>query len=377
MCCGCLLSVSCSHKSEVYDSIKTYNLDNLAEGEIQDIFSDVELIELQFDGDDYPRSISNLHLDSDRVFISARQKFYVYSSDGKLISSSLSKKGNGPGEFAVSIGFSWNPYSKQIEVLTPQKVMFYDENFNFIRESKLETKFKNAENPEPLFFDEILDLSPQLHVLRPTSISESPYRFLIYDSVSEEILGEVSYADDVITGFNQQAVSFFRLPNDVIMTHPRCVDPYTYEFNPTDYSLSKRIMVDTGNNGLTEEDINTHSHDEFNYVRACDKYIPLKTLVSSGRLIVEFKQSNMNSDNFIVLFSDNHPDGLKFNWCNSDIQQIFPNLYYIDEDYAYGLNINHYIKDSPSIVLGQSEKMNQLQSMDDESWVLLKYKFKD
>lgn len=377
MCCGILSTVSCSHNTVSDESIKTYRLEDAKKGDIQDVFSDVELTELQFEGEVYPRSIRTLLIESDKIFIFDGKVVYVYSSDGKLISSSLSKKGNGPGEFTNPMGFSWNPYSEQVEILTPNKVMFYDVNFNFVRSSNLETKRKSPENPKPFMFNGIFDLSDRLHVLNLTSHSESPYRFIIYDSILDKIMGEVSYSDDVITAFNQQPVNFFRLPNGKIMCHPNCVTPYTYEFDPATYSLSKEMMVDAGSRELTKEDVDNHSENVLRYVQSCDKYVHLRTLVSSDRLVVRFKQSDYNTKDFFAFFGNDYPNGLKIDWCNSDEEQVFPSLFLIDEDYAYGLNISYYIKENPAIVLGQSEKMEQLRSIDDESWVLLKYKFKD
>lgn len=376
--CGCLLTASCSHNPHATETLKTYTLDNVEPGDIHDIFSDVTLAELQFDGESYPRGISKLLVDSNRVFILGRNVIYVYSSDGKIISSSMSKYGNGPGEFSVLMGFSWNPFSKNVEVVTPEKIMFYDENFNFIRESKLKTKFGTADS-KSMLYQNVFDLSPTLHILHPTGVSESPNRFMVYDSTTEEILSEISYEEDVIAQFNQQPVNFFRLPDGKVMCHPKAIVPYTYEFDTQSYTLTKKIMLDLGSNEISKDDVdshNTNSYELLLYLKTCDKYIPLKTLISSDRLIVTVKQSDINTDEFILYYSGKKPNGLKFNWCNSDSKQIFPSLYYIDEYYAYAMNMAHYIKDDPSIVLDDPEKIKQLEAMDDESWVLLKYKFR-
>lgn len=376
--CVCLLVMSCSHRSDDCNSVKTYTFDNLEKGSIQDIFEDVELTEIKFEGEDYPRSIKTLLMDSDRIILFDSKVIYIYSSDGRLVSSSLSKRGNGPGEFGAPLGFSWNPYSKQIEVLTPMNMMFFDENFNFIRASKLNTQFKSEEHPKPLFYNEIFDLSDHLHILNPTGSSESPYRLMIYDSLSGEVVDEVAYGDeDVITNFNQQPLTFFRLPDDKIMFHPRCVTPYTYEYDEATRSLNKRIKVEAGEREISKADIKAHEGDLFRYVLTCDRYIPMSTLVSSDRLLARFKQSDNNVDEFVVAFSNDKPEGLRFDMCNADRKSTFPVLYLIDENYTYGLNISHYIKDQPEIVLGDPVKKRQLEAMDEESWILLKYKFKD
>lgn len=56
---------------------------------------------------------------------------YTFLKEGKYLSCSEDRIGNGPEEFQIVMGYAINPYTGLLDVLTPGRLMSYDERFNF------------------------------------------------------------------------------------------------------------------------------------------------------------------------------------------------------------------------------------------------------
>lgn len=79
---------------------------------------------------------------------------------------------------------------------------------------------------------------------------------------------------------------------------------------------------------------------------------------------------------FTVIFNRNTDESSEYMFYDGD-ERIFPTIMDATEDYAYSIIEKSFIEDNPSLLLNRKERMAELSSIDDESWVLLKYKFKD
>ncbi|MBD5333677.1 MAG: 6-bladed beta-propeller [Bacteroides sp.] len=374
------LCFSCSkHKDTADVCPEQYSTDNTHIGTINDVFSDVELTELAFDGKYYPKTIARMLIESDKIFIGDnKDNVYVYSLDGSPISSSLSMRGEGPGEHPFSMGFSWNPHSGLIEILTPESIMFYDEQFNFVKSSKLETRVGKRDRKCIMFYS-IFDITSDLHLLSPTSASERPLRYVIYNSAEEKNVGEISYEDDVWWYSNMQYNKFFKMPDGQIICHPGALLPYSYVFDPEKITLSKLIELKSSGDEISREYVSQISGNDAtiaDYLIECEKSIPLTTIITPVKLLVTFKRGNSIRSFFTVIFNRNTDESSEYKFYDGD-KRIFPTIMDATEDYAYSILEKSFIEDNPSLLLNRKEKIAELSSFDDESWVLLKYKFKD
>ena len=374
-----LLTVSCTNGKKEDEQVREiYSLENCKIGSINDIFSDVNLIPLKFDGEFYPKSIERIFIDSDMVFAGdSKNNVYIFSEDGTPISSSLSKRGDGPGEHPFVMGYSWNPHSELIEIITPQLLMFYDRNFNYVKSSKLESK-RGTKNQKCMMYQSIFDLSPELHLLSLSGSSERPFRFIIYDSSKEKNIGEISYEDDAWSFINMQSNNFFVMPDSTIICHPSGLLPYTYQFDPQDLSLNKVIKLESDSRCITLEEIENYSDDDAkisHYLLDCDKSIPINTIVTPDRLFITLKTDNSIRGLYTVVFNRNDFDKKEY-YLYNDGKMIFPKIGYATDKYAYSIANKDILDKSPDLLLNMPNHISELNSINEEDWILLKYKYK-
>lgn len=196
------MSTSCSHESKQYTE-DTYDTDTATDVSITDLFESVETIELKYDGKGaYPKYVQNFRTDSNIIAVRGdRDLLYLFDNNGCMIASSNDKLGEGPAEYNGIQGYSWNPFSKLIQIMTDKKIMFYDTAFNYIKEVPLPIKpYDQKTQTKGLYFCEIHDISESEHILSPTSNSPEPYRYVVFDSDANEVKYDFSYSDDMIGG---------------------------------------------------------------------------------------------------------------------------------------------------------------------------------
>lgn len=374
-----LIVVSCSNgNKEQNPSLETYSLADCDTGSISDIFSDVELTALKFDGKYYPKSVERIFIDSGMIFIvDSKNNVYIFSEDGTPISSSLSMRGDGPGEHPIVMGYSWNPYSQLGEIITPELLMFYDKNFNYVKSTKLESR-RGEKTRKGQMYNSIFDLSSDLHLLSPTGASERPCRFIVYDSSQEKNIGEISYEEDVWSFINMQSNNFFVMPDSSIICHPSALLPYTYRLDPHDLTLNKIITLESDSRCITQHEINNISGDNkkiSNYLLNCDKSIPLNTIVTPNKMFVTLKSGNTIRTFYTVVFDRNSSDKKEFRHYTDD-KCIFPRIGYATDEYAYSVVDKDILENNTALYLDNPEYISDIDSIDNEDWILLKYKYK-
>lgn len=376
-----LIVVSCrsdNKKQESSADLEIHSLEDCKTGTITDLFSEVQLIDLKYDGKFYPKTVDRVLLDSGMIILGdAKGNAFIYSEDGTPVSSSLSKLGEGPGEHQFSMGFSWNPSTRLVEILTPESLMFYDRDFNFIKSSRLQTRFGKNERSH-LLFHAIYDLAPDLHLLSPTGTSEKPFRFIVYDSSQEKNVGEISYEDDVWSFINMQSEYFFNMPDGSIICHPGGLLPYTYQLDPQALTLNKAIKLEPDLRCISEKEINSLSGDNkevSDYLLNCDKSIPINTMVTSDKMIVTLKTGNSIRGLYTVVFDRDGSDKKEYIHYQDD-KVVFPPILHAADGYAYAVVDKDTLLDSSELYLNNPESIAALADFDDEDWVFLKYKFK-
>lgn len=377
-----LTLISCKDRGEYANENHTFS--STSSASISDIFSDVEIIPLNFSGNSYPSVVERMLVNDNYIIILDDKKIlHVFKPNGSYIASSNEKIGNGPGEYSVLMGFTWNPYTQFIEVLTPNRLYSYDEKFNLKNAAKLPTKI--GENG--LLFCEIFDLSATRHLLLPTSMSDKPHCVMDYDSSKGVIVEKNSYSEDIIAPITMQPRCFFLMRDNTLLFIPPVLTDGLYTVNGVQsvdnggVSLQKEITLHTEND-LLKEDIQAYENSQRslnNYLISSDKNIRLRVFPNSKKIIASYKFKNgcTMRDMFTAII-DRQTKKVNTIKLFSDDSYQFPFIEDIDEEYAYAIIEKEILETRPKLLMNHSANIDSvLNTIEDESLVLLKYKLKE
>ena len=254
------------------------------------------------------------------------------------MSSSEDKIGNGHKEYSIVMGYSYNPYNNNIEILTPDHLLCYDVNFNLLKKVKLPTKLAKSKDTG-LMFDRIYDLSKHLHVLIPTSVSGESTDMLVFDSSSSKILKNIDYEMDEIDKINMQSDCFFMRKGSAVTFVPPIYSDYIYTFDATTMECSRKYKFEGGSNMLTKNDLEAFGSNENKknlFLMNTDKEILVSKMEVDKAIIVHVKKGNRLSDWYSILYDKASGELKKIN-LYSGKKKIFPLIKNVDAQslYAY------------------------------------------
>lgn len=374
-----LLWSGCSGEADSAPAEEFYNLGEADQGEIEDVFTSVELTPLEFAGEYYPVQVKRVKVADGYIFVEdIKSNLYMFDSNGKYLSCSASMRGQGPGEFAVVMDIDWNPFEKTLEVLTPSKLMRYDINMNYIDEKTLPTKI--PENKKDVFLLGDLDvLSPSQRLMSPTAFCKNPGRLCVYDVEQQEIVDEIDFSDDIIAYGTMQYDVAQRQPDGTILCTPALQTQLVYELDTAQIKLNKKIEYTLGSKGLSKQDIENVSgtpEKQSEFLMNSESHIPIRTLVCSDRMLTLVKFGN-GLRKFYTVVTDRRTGDMKaVNFFDGN-ERTFPMIECIDSAYAYAVAEKEVLMGSPRLLLDKSADVDSIdEAIEDESLVLLKYKFK-
>lgn len=351
----------------------TVALTPYAVSSIEDIFSDVDIVPLLFEGETYPSVANQVQVSDDYIFVGDNKKqIHVFDKDGHYVSCSSWVRGAGPGEYDMMMGFSWNPFNRSIQLLTPHKLMQYDINFNPIGEFALPTKL----GEDNLIFDQIYGLSDYNNLLLPTGTSESPYCGYVFDASTGEISDRFDYSADVLVPIAMQEQCLFRTDGGKLYF---VAPAFTGEvFSLLDGQLKNEITFSYDGDFISKVDVSKYDGDEAGlgrYLMECDKSIPVRTMISNDKVLTYVKSGQTLRD-FYVIFTDlKNGDNRRVNLYDG-VDCKFPFADYSDGDGIYVVYDKESLLNSPKLLLDKAEKKDSIfADIEDESLILLKYKF--
>lgn len=368
-----LLFASCKNNIKNHEEAEEaieYNLGDGKNGSIEDVFAKVELIPLLFEGNSYPSAIREVRVCDKYIFVfDNKQILHVFTTEGKYVASSTDKRGQGPGEYSIITGFSWNPYSQTIEILTPQNIIFYDINFRYKKDIKVPTDIKKG-----LVFGSIEDLSATEHVLLPTSISRDPQRVFIFDSASGKIIKESSYEKDVISPLTMQTRCLYELGNGFEFVAPAmtgCI------YGISDQGLGMPIAkLEYGADAITKEELIQHDKNEeelSNFLMSSDKGVSMAQFLMKNIIITLMKQGKSMRESHYNVFDTKSRKSVNVRFMKGNIQ-LFPFVRDVDSDNVYTIMDKATILESPQLLLNKlDEAETELSKISDEDYVLMKY----
>ena len=365
----------CGRTKEVApEGVEVYCTDDAKEtGDIRDVFSSVELIPLEFAGEHYPQNVRRLKMTDSLILVfDMNNRLTVFGGDGKYISSSAEKLGQGPEEFAICLGYGWNPYSQEIEILGFSKIMFYDKDFNYVRSCP-------APNiPGKQIITEIFDLSPTRHVLLNND-ADDPNIYL-FDSEKGEILDKNTYIEWTKGGSPSLIKDrFYRLPDGEIYCMPWRVNDKVLKLNPDSLTFENVVTIIAGKNSYSKDEFDEmcSSAESTHRLSRIAKERPRCIMFNSKILFQDIAIDASWFDSW-CLVADRQSGDVKKLSDFEDEKRIFPEINDIDEEYAYSVIRKEMLAEAPKLLLDKAEKMDSvLEAIEEDTYVVLKYRIRE
>jgi hypothetical protein len=238
----------------------------------------------------------------------------IFDEKGNFISNSKNKIGNGPEEYYTFMGVSYNEVSNSIDILTPYCKMNYDINFNFICKTKLPAKPKTSATKLSQFFEASYALNENECIILPTTVSENPFRMIVYNTKEEKIVKEIDYSNDIIAGINAQIINLFPLNDSLICFSPQAFSYIHYTLNKYTLSLEKSFEFDFGELTVTRSSLSKYKteREKNDYLLLESKYpLPLRTFFNNEYIVstVKIKENyytclNFRKTNMVYVFNN-------------------------------------------------------------------------
>lgn len=372
---GIFILMGCSKNVKNYASIEEiYDLTRNQEVELKDIFELVELIPLEYkEQESYPSDVSILSV-QDSVFCVSDNKniIHLFDKEGKFISSSAAKQGEGPGEFSIINDFTYDPSAHKIAILTPFKIMEYDKFFNFINEYPIPTRVKGKTQSE-LLFNKIDRISNNYILFTNTRDGQS-LRFMKFNKESHETEDEIEYSDKIFGLGSFQNKNFYNIDDQSAIFIPTALSNEIFMYDSKENTLTPVISFTLGEKGLKPGDIN-HDKDiiqgAHEFLRS-NKEAVIRILPNSENIIFITKSGD-NLKTFANYVVSRDTRDIRKIPIFKNTEMISPMFQDIDTDYVYAIMEKEDLMESPNLLLDKEEDLN---SIEDESLVVLQYKFK-
>lgn len=184
--CVMSFAVSCKENNNTTDIIQ---IDTKAKSNYRDVIARQEIIALSSNSNAYVEKLENMQVYDDFYMLQDNKDIlYIFSKTGSHISNSKKVLGKGGGEYYLCLSYSYNKYSKLIEVV-PDGIMFYDVDFHFVKKIRYEDKKLNSK-----MFDYIYDIDADTHLLLShLEIDEEKPRYYIFNSQEEKVASYIEY----------------------------------------------------------------------------------------------------------------------------------------------------------------------------------------
>ena len=366
--CGCHKVVKNSPSIE-----ERYDLNRGKEGALKDIFESVELIPLEYqEQKSYPSTVNILSV-QDSLFIVSDNKnlIHVFDKEGKYISSSADKQGEGPGEFSIMNSFTYNPSSQEIAILTPFKIMEYDKFFNFIKEYPVPSRIKSEKQSELLFNN--IELISDDYILFTNSRDGESLRFMKFNKESHKTEDEIEYRDKIFGFGSFQNKNFYNIDSQSAIFIPTALSNEIFVYDSKENTLTPIISFTLGEKGLKPHDISSNkeiTEIAQEYLRS-EKEVVVRILPDIKNIIFMTKRGG-NLKTFANYVVNRETGDIREIPIFKNTEMISPMFQDINSDYAYAIMEKEVLMESPILVL---DKVEDLNSIEDESLVVLQYKF--
>lgn len=317
-----LFSFSCKeYKNETSDFIISIDINAAKTIKIEDFISNIEIIPLDNKDTCILSPYIKLNVRHDTLYIYDNKQVAMFSFDpkGNFIADSRKLKGSGPEEIYHIGEVQINPFTENIEFISPfGQMLIADKNFNY----KENTNY--------------LKEKPITHLF--SAITEDYYIFttigskdnFVYSKSKNEIVSKISNPNHAIFGVESGGLGEFYHYNNTLYYTPNY-------FHNTIYKVTKDkiipvIKFDFGDKNIPENDESAKFYPYFQTHQ--DKVFPSRKNETKDGFITFLSHDNQL---FITTTSKKTKKTNVFKYKFRDGVQILP-YHYIDDDYMYYLS---------------------------------------
>lgn len=291
--------LSCSKPTA--SNTEVINVEFKNNSKCDDIVSKIEVLPLDSTKKAYMSSINRCVINNDySFFVDNRDLMFLFDKEGHLLTNSENVKGQGNGEYNICLCASYNKYSRNFEIVTPNGMKIYDSKFKYLKTVHFAADNEGV-GKNRSFFNYIYDIDATHHLLMTSNIAHDPAHIYLFDSENGKFTKDVKPATAPF-GISMQENY---ISDSDFMAMPWL--SYTfYDIDLKDMTLRECIKLDLGNNEVTEKEVADLGNDErkkAEFFMKCDKPLPVRTF-KSGDQIVSMLKCGMSRKDFKVLLVD-------------------------------------------------------------------------
>lgn len=354
------------------DMNKVINNENYHE-----IFSKIEIVPLETTDTSLIAGKRRFIMTDDYFIVQDNQPVIsVYDKAGNFISNSSKRHGQGPEDYGILMGMAYNEITQRIDILTPYKLMSYNFNFRCEEKADLPTHVGTAQHTS-FFFSELFAIEKDKYILLPTPVSKDPYGIILYDSKKGEIIREISYEEDVISGLTQQELNIDYLDEHNLSFSPFALTYFLYTINLENFSIKKKYKLDFGNKAVTANDLKGFKtkKEGVDYLVFESKYpLPLRNFFNQKYIVSIIRYSSNEYHTFIKQIETNRDYLIKNKHLNGKTNiPIFNGL---KNNILYSIVTPEELKKFDTTLLSDKDKMLIENIAEDDNPVAIKYYLK-
>lgn len=334
---------------------------------IKEVLNRIELIpldsidEAQIGKLDRVKTYEDFFLLGDRSDI-----LYLFKRDGSFCANSKKVFGKGSGEYSLCLAYSYNKYRREIEVVVPDGIMFYDCNFKFIRKVKFEDKHMRS-----LMFNHLYDLSKDKHILMSPNEKENPH-YYVFDSNEGRMIKSIAYPVDCkeIT-MQQQCISDKRFIAFPSMNYS------FYMIDENDYNYKQVVKLDFGDKSLNMDDYKRIDgiDKKQKFLMESNNTLPLRAYRSANDLAIVLKEGKLREDLHLLILNIESQESTTIVSCQNDIK--LPLMDFYEDKVIYSFVTSEELKEYVAEDLLDDKSKKAYATISDASnYCLLKYHLK-
>lgn len=368
--CLLILLVSCSHNSKGLRAKAVYiDLNSKNTVSFYDLFSKMELIPLETNDSSLIKGYNlSVKIHNNRYYIldKNQNQILIFNMEGKYIRS-ISKQGNGPGEYSELYDFDFNRFSGDLELLSPVAGIYVYDSLGIIyrHHVKLPSSMSTAHN--------FIAINPNQYLFY--SDTKTGTKMALYDDSLKNVVSETyNLSDDIIKTLYHHVYSPFYLYNDFV----HFVQAYNGDnFVYVNQKLQPKYSWDFGEYNF--EIKNLPAGKDIRY------YLEWNKTFGTNYATI-FIQYSENSNYYFTAFywkrkiyhlliDKRNNRHLLF---NSFKEMNFFSPIFVDEKYAYAIIPTDLLNTYVSTDLLDKADYKKLNSLDDDANpIILKYTFKN
>ena len=373
---------SCSDAVDVNRDIKVIPVDfeNYESVSMSDLFTKIEVIELEGNSESYLNSPSSLEINNGKIYLKDQHAVYSFDSNGKYLHNTKMRRGRASNEY-----FSVNDYYVDNENIY---IMDHDGSV-YVYDSVLNMKERyNVPVSNVIFYKSIANLNNDIFALSgPAGSDTIVWNF--YSKSEEKIVGTY-----FLTGIREGGYSFGLsreyITNDEMTVYRLPDNGYSYYvLNPNSYTVTELFQYNLGKYAFNPSKVDDKKSIASYIDEHKDKQIiAMETQINNKFILCKLGLVESNSDSLPDLIS-NLKTRLSFYSLESGKHRLINNLFennksilgfdYMDDSCLYLFNnyfeLNQFLYEE-SLLDDKSKKI--LDGVNDETnGLIFKYYFKD